>query len=261
MKALFYVLVCSILMMTGATAQVRVRDAENIRLANQIRQLSRQIQADTSLVKDHTRRTLQAITGDRSQDAALFAKLATGQGFSMAKAPDLAAILQANQASFGGIGAAFQNSAAKLINGLNLVKSLAGQFGNGATASSKNYDQAVQTLTTITALTDAMNAAARQRSRGFDDAAQHIGAAEDLKGALEQNTQMVLQGNQTTNEAVGSLNSQVYLLSEQQRAGIAAMSERNRALAPIAVGDARGNAYGDIRTRLQALQQEKRSRP
>ncbi|RZS70623.1 hypothetical protein EV217_5325 [Phyllobacterium myrsinacearum] len=261
MKAVFYVLVCSILTTSAATAQVRVRDAENIRLASQIGELSRQIQADTSLVKDHTHRTLQAVTGERGQDAALFAKLATGQGFSMAGAPDLAAILQANQAAFGGIGAPFQNSAAKLINGLNLVKSLADQFGNGATASSRNYDQAVRSLTTMAALTDAMNAAARQRSEGFDDAARHVGAAGDLKGALEQNTQMVLQGNQTTNEAVGSLNSQVHLLSEQQRAGIAAMSERNRALAPIAVSDARGSAYGDIRARLQALQQEKRSRP
>ena len=238
-----------------AYAQVPVTDAANIKESVQIKELSRQIQSDTSIVKDNTMKTLQAVTGDRTQDASQFSNLATGQGFSMSQAPDFASILQGNQSSFGGIGGVFQNNAAQLINGLNLVKSLVDQFKGGATANSKSYDQAVQTLTTMMALTDAMNSSAKQRTNSFQGATEQIGRAQDMKGALEQNTQMVLQGNQTTNEAVGSLNNQVHLLSEQQRAGVAAMSERNKALAPINAsgsGDQQGN---DVGSQLKAFQE------
>ena len=245
------------LMGTVAQAQVPVTDAANIKESMQIKELSRQIQSDTSIVKDNTTKTLKAITGDRTQDASQFSNLATGQGFSMGQAPDFASILQGNQSSFGGIGGVFQNNAAQLINGLNLVKSLVDQFEGGATANSKSYDQAVLTLTTMTALTDAMNSSAKQRTNSFQDATEKIGRAQDLKGALEQNTQMVLQGNQTTNEAVGSLNNQVHLLSEQQRAGVAAMSERNKALAPISVsGSGRQPQGNDVRSQLKAFQEQ-----
>lgn len=255
MRSILSALALVCLMGSAVHAQVPVTDAANTKESMQIKELSRRIQSDTSIVKDNTTKTLQAITGDRTQDASQFSRLATGQGFSMGQAPDFASILQGNQSSFGAIDGVFQNNAAQLINGLNLVKSLVDQFEGGATANSKSYDQAVQTLTTLTALTDAMNSSAKQRTTSFQGASEQIGRAKDLKGALEQNTQMVLQGNQTTNEAVGSLNNQVHLLSEQQRAGIAAMSERNKALAPITVSGAGNPPHGDdVGSQLKAFQ-------
>jgi hypothetical protein len=57
-----------------------------------------------------------------------------------------------------------------------------------------------------------------------------------MKGALEQNTQMVLQGNQTANEAVGALNSAVVLESQRYKA---ALSEQSQFLKTFAAGAAR----------------------
>ncbi|MET3595093.1 surface antigen [Mesorhizobium shonense] len=234
MKKLIIAGALSVLAMSSAYAQVPVTDAANIKINQEIQRLSAQIQQDTSVVKDNTTKTLQAITGDRSQDAGQFASLATGNGFSMGQAPGFDSILSGNSAVFGGIGGQFQNAAAKLINGLNLVKMVTDSV-NGGNLSGANqaYSQGISALTTMTALTDAMNAASKDRQNSFQQATQQIGTAKDLKGALEQNTQMVLQGNQTANEAVGSLNNQVMLLNQQYKAGLATSSQNMRVFAPL----------------------------
>lgn len=102
----------SLAAISQAAAQVPVKDSANISISQEIERLSKQIQEDTSVVKDNTTKTLQAITGDRTQDASQFAKLATGNGFSMGQAPDFNSILSGNRALFGGIGGEFQNTAA-----------------------------------------------------------------------------------------------------------------------------------------------------
>jgi hypothetical protein len=215
-----------LLLSTTAYAQVPVTDAMNIQVNEQIKQLTSQIQGDTTIIKDNTTKTLQAITGDRTQDAGQFSSLATGGGFSMSQAPDFGSILQGNQASFGGVGGQFQNLAAQLINGLNLVKMVKDAVtGEELTGANQAYNQGVQTITTLTAVTDAMNAASKERTNAFTGAAGQIGKAQDLKGALEQNTQMVLQGNQTANEAVGALNNAVVLESQRYRAALAEQSQ------------------------------------
>lgn len=132
----------SLLVVAQAQAQVPVKDSENISLSEEIKRLSSEIQQDTSVVKDNTTKTLAAITGDRTQDASQFAKLATGNGFSMGQAPDFSTILSSNQAVFGGIGGQFQNTAAKLINGLNLVKMVVDSAkGGGLSGANQVYSQ------------------------------------------------------------------------------------------------------------------------
>ncbi|TBY65329.1 conjugal transfer protein, partial [Rhizobium leguminosarum bv. viciae] len=83
MKTFVIAAALGIVAVSHAYAQVPVKDSENISLSEDIKKLSSEIQQDTSVVKDNTTKTLQAITGDRSQDASQFAKLATGNGFSM----------------------------------------------------------------------------------------------------------------------------------------------------------------------------------
>jgi hypothetical protein len=227
----------ALLLSTAAFAQVPVTDHANTAVNEKIKALTSQIQSDTSIIKDNTTRTLQAITGDRTQDAGQFSALATGGGFTMSQAPDFGAILQGNQASFGGIGGQFQNMAAQVINGLNLVKMVKDAVTGGElTGANQAYNQGVQTLTALTAMTDAMNAASKERTDAFTNAAGEIGKAQDMKGALEQNTQMVLQGNQTANEAVGALNSAVVLESQRYKA---ALSEQSQFLKTFAAGAAR----------------------
>ncbi|NEJ83340.1 conjugal transfer protein, partial [Rhizobium leguminosarum] len=103
MKTFVIAAALNIVAVSHAYAQVPVKDSENISLSEDIKKLSSEIQQDTSVVKDNTTKTLQAITGDRSQDASQFAKLATGDGFSMGQAPDFGSILSGNQAVVGGI--------------------------------------------------------------------------------------------------------------------------------------------------------------
>ncbi|MCO5067014.1 MAG: conjugal transfer protein [Rhizobiaceae bacterium] len=226
MKKIILGSVMGLLLTTAAYAQVPVTDAANIQVDEQIKALTSQIQSDTTVIKDNTTKTLQAITGDRTQDANKFSSLATGGGFSMSQAPDFGSILQGNQASFGGIGGQFQNMAAQVINGLNLVKMVKDAVtGGDLSGANQAYNQGVQTVTTLTALTDAMNAASKERTNAFSNAAGQIGKARDMKGALEQNTQMVLQGNQTANEAVGALNNAVMLESQRYKAALAEQSQ------------------------------------
>lgn len=244
-----------------AYAQVPVKDSANISISQDIERLSRQIQEDTSVVKDNTTKTLQAITGDRTQDASQFAKLATGNGFSMGQAPDFNSILSSNQAVFGGIGGQFQNTAAKLINGLNLVKMVTDTVKAGdLSGANQAYSQGINALTTMTALTDAMNSATKDRQSSFMQATGQIGSAQDLKGALEQNTQMVLQGNQTANEAVGSLNNQVMLLNQQYKAALATSSQNLRTFAPLPDSVMRDGSAGQqgasVRDQLRAFEEQ-----
>lgn len=234
MKRIVLAVGLGLVAMPHAFAQVPVKDSANIAAAQEIERLSKQIQQDTSVVMDNTTKTLQAIVGDRTQDASQFAKLATGNGFSMGQAPDFNSILSSNQAVFGGISGQFQNTAAKLINGLNLVKMVVDTAKGGElSGANQAYSQGVNALTTLTALTDAMNSATKDRQNSFIQATEKIGSAQDLKGALEQNTQMVLQGNQTANEAVGSLNNQVMLLNQQYKAALATSSQNLKTFATL----------------------------
>lgn len=261
MRKIFVAVGLSLSAVPHVHAQVPVKDKANIAAAEEIARLSKQIQEDTSVVKDNTTKTLQAITGDRTQDAGQFAKLATGDGFSMGQAPDFDSILSGNKAAFGGIGGEFQNTAAKLINGLNLVKMVADTVKGGElSGANQAYSQGINALTTMTALTDAMNSATKDRQNSFMQATEQIGTAQDLKGALEQNTQMVLQGNQTANEAVGSLNNQVMLLNQQYRAALATSSQNLKTFAklPDSVmrdGDAGGNGTS-VRDQLRAFEEQ-----
>lgn len=251
----------SLAAISQAAAQVPVKDSANISISQEIERLSKQIQEDTSVVKDNTTKTLQAITGDRTQDASQFAKLATGNGFSMGQAPDFNSILSGNQALFGGIGGEFQNTAARLINGLNLVKMVVDTVKGGEmSGANQAYSQGINALTTMTALTDAMNSATKDRQNFFTQATEQIGSAQDLKGALEQNTQMVLQGNQTANEAVGSLNNQVMLLNQQYKAALATSSQNLKTFATLPDSVMRGGEAGgqgvSVRDQLQAFEEQ-----
>jgi len=237
MKTIILASAAVLLFSTATFAQVPVTDGANTAVNEKIKALTSQIQSDTTIIKDNTTKTLQAITGDRTQDAGQFSSLATGGGFTMSQAPDFGAILQGNQVSFGGIGGQFQNMAAQVINGLNLVKMVKDAVTGGElTGANQAYNQGVQTLTALTAMTDAMNAASKERTNAFTNAAGQIGTAQDMKGALEQNTQMVLQGNLTAGEAVGALNNAVVLESQRYRA---ALAEQSQFLKTFSAGAAR----------------------
>ena len=77
---------------------------------------------------------------------------------------------------------------------------------------------------------------------------------------MEQNTQMVLQGNQTANEAVGSLNNQVMLLNQQYKAALATSSQNLKTFATLpdsVMRDGGGGAdAASVRDQLRAFEEQ-----
>ena len=78
MKTIILGSAAALLLATAAFAQVPVTDGANTAVNEKIKALTSQIQSDTTIIKDNTTRTLQAITGNRTQDASKFSSLATG---------------------------------------------------------------------------------------------------------------------------------------------------------------------------------------
>ena len=133
---------------TSAFAQVPVRDDATLSQATKTAENTAQIMSSNSDILQTVNKTLAAVTGNRS--TAEIAGTALGNGFSMGNAPDFSSLLQ-GQMAWGNLGS-FGNTAATILNGLNLVKSLSGRSsGSGMTRGDKAYQGLVNTATALTA--------------------------------------------------------------------------------------------------------------
>ena len=123
----------------------------------------------------------------------------------------------------GGLGS-YGSLASSIINGLNLVKTLTG--ANSATSTTDlAYTGAVNTSAAITAAVSGAQAASSTRSSGFSGAAGQIGSAPDIKGSIDQNSQIQTQTGQTINELIGTVNLTNAALNAQQQQDLAAQSK------------------------------------
>jgi hypothetical protein len=66
---------------------------------------------------------------------------------------------------------------------------------------------------------------ARQRSQAFQQAGQLIGTAPDIKGSIDQNSQLQTQTAQTVNELIGVMNAGNAALNAQQMQELAAQAQ------------------------------------
>ncbi|MGP2408019.1 hypothetical protein ACTUM1_15885, partial [Listeria monocytogenes] len=62
---------------------------------------------------------------------------------------------------------------------------------------------------TLTGLISSTQSAVQKRSQAFTTGGQAIGSAPDLKGSIDQNTQVQIQTGQTINEMTGVVNNAV----------------------------------------------------
>ena len=203
----------------SAYAEVPVRDDATLSQATKTAENTAHIMSSNSDILQTVNKTLAAVTGNRS--TAEIAGTALGSGFSMGNAPDFSSLLQ-GQMAWGNLGS-FGNTAARILNGLNLVKSLSGQLsGSGMTRGDKAYQGLVNTATALTASIAGTQNATQQRSTAFQSVQSQIGTATDIKGSIDQNSQVQTQTAQTVNELVGAVNAGNAALNAEQMRQLAA---------------------------------------
>ncbi|NTI52831.1 type VI secretion protein [Agrobacterium rhizogenes] len=203
----------------GVFAQVPVIDDATLSQATKTASNTAQIMSSNSEILQTVNRTLAAVTGNRSTGE--IAGAALGSGFSIGSAPDFSSLLS-GQMSWGNLGS-FGNTAATILNGLNLVKTLSGQTNNvNLTRGDKAYQGLVNTATALTASIAGTQSSAQQRSTAFQAVQGQIGTATDIKGSIDQNSQVQTQTAQTINELVGAVNAGNAALNAEQMRQLAA---------------------------------------
>ena len=221
MKAFKFSLIAAVAVIPCGSvfAQVPVIDDATLSQATKTASNTAEIMSSNSDILQTVNRTLSAVTGNRSTSE--IAGAAIGAGFSIGSAPDFSTLLS-GQMSWGNLGS-FGNTAATILNGLNLVKSLSGETGAASlTRGDKAYQGLVNTATALTASIAGTQSSAQQRSTAFQAVQGQIGTATDIKGSIDQNSQVQTQTAQTVNELVGAVNSGNAALNAEQMRQLAA---------------------------------------
>jgi len=215
----------------SALAQVPVNDAANLAKAQEIAVNTQQILSTDREILTNTARTLQAITGDRSSQAqGSLAQMALGSGFSLGNAPNLGSVISGGQLSFTGLGGNAQGIVSNLINGLQLVRSITGLINGTSRPTDQAYQNSVNVAATLTGLVSATQGAVQSRSSAFMSGGQQIGSSPDLKGSVDQNSQIQIQTGQTINELTGVVNNAVTAANQANLDRIAAASAASSAM-------------------------------
>ncbi len=105
------------------------------------------------------------------------------------------------------MGSDAQGIVSNLINGLQLVRSITGLINGSSRPTDQAYQNSVNVAATITGLVSATQGGVQQRSSAFMQGGNQIGSAPDLKGSIDQNTQVQIQTGQTVNELTGVVNT------------------------------------------------------
>lgn len=215
----------------SARAQVPVIDSANLAKAQEIATSTQQILTADRQIMQFTQKTLQAVTGDRSSLAqGSLAQMALGGGFSMAQAPSLGSVISGGALSFAGMGAGSQNMVSTLINGLQLVQTLTGLTNGQAHPVDTAYRNSVNVAATLSGLINSTQGSVQSRSSAFTTGGQQIGSAPDLKGSIDQNTQIQVQTGLTINELNGVVNNAAAAANQANLDRIAAESAVARAM-------------------------------
>lgn len=221
--------ICATVVSHNAAAQVPVIDEKNYKIANQTSQTTDKILNTNKEILKSVEETLKAVTGNRGSDAGQMQNLAIGNGFSVSSVPSIDKVMSGGMPNFGQMGGNIAQIATTFINGLKLVKSLTGKTDSDFSGD-RSYEQMVSTVMAVSALINGSQQAVTQRRSAFEQAGQNIGQAEDIKGSIDQNTQLQVQSGLTINELVGVMNGAVSSLQAQTQKQITDMSNTNKIL-------------------------------
>ena len=212
-----------------AFADVPVIDKTNYAVARHTAEATDKILNTNKEILTTVEETLKAVTGDRSSTANPMQNLAVGNGFSVSSIPSVESLLQGGVPNFGGMSSEVAKVATFYINGLQLVKSLSGQ-ANSSFSGDKSYEQLVSTVLGVAALIDGSQQAVETRKNAFEQASGEIGTAEDIKGSIDQNTQLQVQAGLTINELIGVMNGAVSSLQADNQRRLTDISNSKKVL-------------------------------
>jgi hypothetical protein len=205
-----------------ALAQVPVIDTATLTQATETASNTAAIMNTNQQILTQTTATLAAVSGARTTGAMTSAAL--GGGFSMSSAPSLSSILGGGQMSWGNLGA-YGQTAATIINGLNLVKSLSGSSGGTLSGTDTAYQGAVNTAAALAGVVAGAQTAAATRTAALQASGALVGSAPDIKGSIDQNSQMQVQTALVVNELIGVMNGANAALNAQAMQELAGQSK------------------------------------
>lgn len=208
---------------------VPVIDAANYEVAKQTSVTTDKILGTNKEILTTVEETLKAVTGDRGGDANQMQNLAVGNGFSVSSMPSFDSLMSGGVPNFGSMGGDIANVASTFINGLQLVKNLSGQ-ANSSFSGDKSYEQMVNTVLGVAALVNGSQQAVTTRRSAFEQAGQSIGQAKDIKGSIDQNTQLQVQAGLTINELIGVMNGAVSSLQADNQRRLTDISNSKKVL-------------------------------
>ncbi|MBP2450091.1 type IV secretion system protein [Rhizobium mongolense] len=214
---------------SSALAQVPVIDGANLEIAQRTSKTTDDILGTNKEVLKTVQETLQAVTGDRGSDANQMQNLAVGNGFSVSQMPSFDSLMSGGVPNFGGMGGDVAKVATTFINGLQLVKNLSGQSGSSFSGD-KSYEEMVNTVLGVAALVTGSQQAVQTRRSSFEQAGANIGQAKDIKGSIDQNTQLQVQAGLTINELIGVMNGAVSSLQADNQRRLTDISNSKKAL-------------------------------
>lgn len=212
-----------------ALADVPVIDKTNYEVAKKTAETTNHILDTNKNILTTVENTLKAVTGDRGSTAAPLKDLAVGSGFSVSAIPSFDSILKEGVPNFGNMDGDIARTATTFINGLQLVKSLSDEEGSSF-SSDKSYEQLVKTVLGVSALVNGSQQAIERRRSAFEQAGGQIGTAQDIKGSIDQNTQLQVQSGLTLNEMIGVMNGIVTSLQAENQRRLTDISNTKKAL-------------------------------
>jgi hypothetical protein len=112
---------------------------------------------------------------------------------------------------------------------LQLVKSLSGKE-NSSFSGDKSYEQLVNSVLSVSALINGSQQAIETRRSAFEQAGSQIGSAQDIKGSIDQNSQLQVQSGLTLNEMIGVMNGAVSALQAENQRRLTDISNTKKAL-------------------------------
>lgn len=221
---------CSVLLASAAWASgVPVIDGANLKVAKETAMTTDKILNTNKDILSTVEDTLKAVTGDRGGDANQMQNLAVGNGFSVSSMPSFDSIMSGGVPNFGGMGGDISKIATTFINGLQLVKSLSGKSNSGF-SSDKSYEELMNTVLGVSALVTGSQKAVTTRRSALEQAGQSIGQSQDIKGSIDQNTQLQVQAGLTINELIGVMNGAVGSLQADNQRRLTDISNSKKAL-------------------------------
>src|SRR5690606_24472680 len=120
-------------------------------------------------------------------------------------------------------------AATRFINGLQLVRSLSGKT-NSTLPGDRSYEELLKSVASVSALIHGAQSATAMRRSAFETAGQAVGGAADIKGSIDQNTQLQVQSVPTLNEMIGVMNGAVTALQAQNQRRLTDISNSRKAL-------------------------------